>query len=112
MKRAVLCPPRFSGAGASAQAGWVSPPGGFPLERGRLGKGGSKGGKPRRGKQHETTPPAALLKRPAGAAEVAHSLRRATPHRGVGVTGAGELLRAASTGHDNAGDWREQGRDS
>jgi len=29
--------------------------------RGRLGKGGSEGGKPRRGKQHESTPPAAFL---------------------------------------------------
>ena len=41
--------------------GWVFPPGGFPFLRGRLGKGGSEGGKPRRGKQHESTPPAAFL---------------------------------------------------
>jgi len=30
------------------------------FERGRLGEGGSKGGEPRRGKQHEPAPPAAF----------------------------------------------------
>ena len=51
-----VSPPRSGG-----EAGMGSPPWRISFfERGCLGEGGSKGGEPRRGKQHEPAPPAAF----------------------------------------------------
>jgi len=88
------------------------PPWWISAERGRLGKGGSKGGKPRRGKQsrvpkgsgceaHETTPPAALggsRRRPSRC----RSLRRHSA-RGRWRDRCWRVIASQSTGHDNAG---------